>query len=54
VRAENIATVPECVECEIPWLPADEDRWQSWLTDDAPPEMAFYCPDCAEQEFGGD
>jgi hypothetical protein len=24
------------------------------LTDDEPPELAFYCPTCAEREFGGD
>jgi hypothetical protein len=24
-------------------------RWQAWLTDDGPPELAFYCPDCAER-----
>jgi hypothetical protein len=34
------------------WLPTDEDRWEAHLTDDEPPELAFYCPDCAEWEFG--
>ena len=34
------------------WLPTDEDRWEAHLTDDEPPELAFYCPDCAEREFG--
>jgi hypothetical protein len=29
------------------------DRWQAYLTDDEPPEVAFYCPHCAEREFGG-
>jgi len=24
------------------------------FTDDEPPELAFYCPACAESEFGGD
>jgi hypothetical protein len=23
-------------------------------TDDEPPELAFYCPECAEREFGGE
>jgi hypothetical protein len=36
------------------WLPADEDRWAAYMTDDERPELAFYCPDCAEREFGGD
>jgi hypothetical protein len=31
--------------------------WEAYLadlTDDEPPELAFYCPDCASREFGGD
>ena len=27
------------------------ERWQAYLTDDEPPEFAFYCPDRAEPEF---
>jgi hypothetical protein len=26
------------------------DRWQAYL--DANSELVFYCPDCAEREFG--
>jgi hypothetical protein len=52
VNAERVALIPECAECEIPWLPADESRWQAWLTCDEPPELAFYCLECAEREFG--
>jgi hypothetical protein len=33
------------------WLPADGERWEACLTDDDPPELAFYCPDCAKREF---
>jgi hypothetical protein len=40
-------------EREAAWLPADEARWQAWLTDDEPAELVFYCPGCAEREFGG-
>jgi YgiT-type zinc finger domain-containing protein len=29
---------------------ADEERWQLHLTVDDEP--AWYCPDCAEREFG--
>jgi hypothetical protein len=36
------------------WLPADEERWSAYLTDDEPPELEFYCPTCAEYEFGDD
>jgi hypothetical protein len=38
-------------QCEAAWLPADEKRWQAYLTDDEPPELAFYCCSCAEREF---
>jgi len=52
MSAEQVAVIPECAECERPWLSPDEDRWQAWLTcDDEPPELAFYCPVCAEREF---
>jgi hypothetical protein len=51
VSAESVTLIPECVGCEVPWLPADEERWSAHLTDDEPPEIAFFCPDCAEREF---
>jgi hypothetical protein len=54
VSAERVALIRECAECEIPWLPADESRWQAYLTDDQPPELGFYCPSCADREFGAD
>jgi hypothetical protein len=33
-------------------MPDDEERWQAWLTCDEPPELAFYCSECAGREFG--
>ena len=36
------------------WLPADDDRWEAHHTDDEPPELAFYCPECSKREFGGE
>jgi hypothetical protein len=48
---ESVAVIPRCAECGALWLPADADRWQAWLTRDEPPELAFYCPACAEREF---
>jgi hypothetical protein len=53
VSAESVdASVALCAECRSVWLPVDEERWQAWLTDDEPPELAFYCPpECAEREF---
>ena len=52
VDAQRVALTPACVECGARWLPADEERWQAWLTDDEPPEIAFICPECSEREFG--
>jgi hypothetical protein len=52
MSAEGVKTIPECAECEVPWLPAAKDHWQAYLTDDEPPELEFYCPECAEREFG--
>ena len=54
VNAENV-TLVQCAVCEAVWLPADEERWRAYLgsdTLDEPAELAFYCPDCAEREFG--
>jgi hypothetical protein len=50
--ANSVQPSPRCAECEAHWLPADEARWQAWLTDDEPPELVFYCRGCAEREFG--
>ena len=52
MHLEGVATIPHCAECEAHWLPADEARWQAWLTDDEPRELVFDCRDCAEREFG--
>jgi hypothetical protein len=52
VGAETVAVIPSCAECGARWLPADEERWQAWLPDDEPPEIAFICPECSEREFG--
>jgi hypothetical protein len=52
VSTETVALIPECAECEARGLPADEERWFAYLTDDEPPELAFYCPECADREFG--
>lgn len=50
MSAEQVATIPQCAECGEFWLPADEERWSAYLdTDD---ELVFYCPECAEREFG--
>jgi hypothetical protein len=52
---EGVVIIPRCAECEAHWLPVDRTiRWQAWLTDDEPAELVFYCPVCAEREFGND
>jgi hypothetical protein len=53
---EGVALIPRCAECEAAWLPADEERWRAHLGGDdldEPAELVFYCPACAEREFGG-
>jgi hypothetical protein len=52
VSAEAVALIPQCAKRREVWLPADEERWQARLTDDKPAELVFYCPECAEREFG--
>jgi hypothetical protein len=56
VSLEGVALIPKCVECGAVWLPADNERWQALLGCDehldAPAEVDFYCPECAEREFG--
>ena len=52
---EGVAIIPRCAECGAVWLPADRERWQAHLGSDdldEPPEVFFYCPTCAEREFG--
>ena len=53
--AETVALIPSCAECSALWLPADDERWRACLgcnEDLDPGELYFYCPECAEPEFG--
>jgi hypothetical protein len=52
VSTESIALIARCVECEVAWLADDVERWSAYLTDDESPELGFFCPECAEREFG--
>jgi hypothetical protein len=53
MRAETVSFVPRCAECCAAWFPADEARWRAYWIDDGPEEkLLFYCPNCAEREFG--
>jgi hypothetical protein len=51
MSAESVTPWPQCTECRRVWLSGDERRWKVYLTDDEPPELAFYCPACALREF---
>jgi hypothetical protein len=51
------ALIPRCTECEAAWLPADDERWRAYHAGDdldEPAELFFFCPACAEREFGDD
>jgi hypothetical protein len=50
MSAEQVAVIPQCAECDEVWLLADHDRWRAYLDTDN--ELVFYCPECAEREFG--
>jgi hypothetical protein len=57
MASESVVLTPVCVECQRVWQPSDREHSEAYLacvTDDEPPELAFYCPECAEREFGGD
>jgi hypothetical protein len=54
--ANRFVPVPlECVECHAV-SDASAWRWRGYRTDDPTeheePALAFYCPSCAEREFG--
>jgi hypothetical protein len=35
--------IPQCVECDAVWLPADEDDWQAhWVDDGTDERLVFY------------
>jgi hypothetical protein len=41
VSARSVALIPRCAEYAV-WLQADEEPWEADLTDDEPPELAFF------------
>jgi hypothetical protein len=53
VSAKGLAVIPHCEECRKVWLPGDAERWHAYWIDDSPEDrLAFWCSECAEQEFG--
>jgi len=51
VSTGQAALIPCCVECGLIWWPEEDDRFAAYVTDDEPPELAFYCSECAKREF---
>jgi hypothetical protein len=53
-KPETVQAAPAiaCQECPAIWT--DDSRWRLYLTRDEQPEAVFYCPECAEREFGAD
>ena len=56
-RVEEQQRLADCIECgcrsDARWV-----EWRAYRVDDPemgePPALAFYCPACAEAEFGPD
>jgi len=51
----ELAFIATCVVCHRLWLPDDGERWRAYHAGDdldEPAELVFYCPACAEPEFG--
>jgi hypothetical protein len=55
-RTERTVAPLRCAECRT-ISSSDASGWRGYRTDDPeegePPALAFYCPVCAEREFGG-
>ncbi|HKG42882.1 MAG TPA: hypothetical protein VKB10_01395 [Gaiellaceae bacterium] len=51
MRLEGVALIPTCAECGEQWLPYENGHWSAYHTDDEPPDLAFFCPDCTAREF---
>jgi hypothetical protein len=54
MQIPGVATIPRCAERDARWLPADEECWRAYHVGDdldEPPELIFYCPECALREF---
>jgi hypothetical protein len=52
VRVEPVALIPNASSARPAGYRPTAKHWSAYLTDDEPPELAFYCPDCRDREFG--
>lgn len=41
----------KCLECSADWRPGETTQWRGYLTEESPPALALYCPECAKREF---
>jgi hypothetical protein len=50
----GLSFILACAVCRRPWIAHAERRRAYHVGDDLdqPAELVFYCPDCAEREFG--
>jgi len=49
MSAEPIEAIRHCAECGREWRPGENWGWKADLTDDDPPDVAVFCPECAER-----
>jgi hypothetical protein len=47
----EVGSVLECAECGRP-SELGAVGWRAMLTDDEPPAVVVFCPECAKREFG--
>ena len=52
MSSDPVEPIRHCAECGMDWLPGEHWGSKAYLTDDEPPDVAVFCPECAEREFG--
>jgi Zn finger protein HypA/HybF involved in hydrogenase expression len=50
MTVEEMRREIRCAECSAFWLSDAEGPWRCYLI--SGDELLFYCPECAEREFG--
>jgi hypothetical protein len=52
MHVEGVAIIPAAPNVRRTGCRLTASAGQAWLTDDEPPELVFYCRECAQREFG--
>jgi hypothetical protein len=48
-----VAVIPRCEECRKVWLPGSKEHLHAyWIDEETEDRLAFWCPECAQCEFG--